>query len=613
MGFLASWGISQVPGAVMDQFNLHDTSFLDQGAQPQNPTISHNPLHPHPHPTASLPMNIVPPALDTPSNTVSGSQKRPVLDEQAALRQNRLEKWHLNPEGRPTMLASAEQEANEDGNASCKSSPSQGSCPSHCGKPGQGSVCCNDDDCGAAGTVCSDEECDGAMNPCDDEDCMADICSQTFTGLGGEAEADDFVMLGLETGGQHRKQADEVAAAAALTSFADNPPNLQPVGNLRRRSYIPTPDDSSYFDAFPTSFHQSPSSSFSNSQGNVFTNTHGSPFGNTYNHTFPDTHGFNSSCSSPPGFGNSHMLLSPHSTGNHMLQHQQFPDKNYLAYTSHVLNYHNSLANTAGHHKPCFVNNATLPTSCPLPTYQNPQSLGMDHSMKANNLYSACGFNIQDPQAFQQHILSEHHDLKSALPLTAPCDLDWSVNNQFSPTDSQSNIWNFQQDSGVSFNQFQTRQMPSSAHSLNNASVTQPFLPTPALSTLQGVKTEMQAKTEQVAASRRQSSNFDPEELMDSLEPSLADLTELSPSLAEQPKHPCQCLWLDEKTDQACNKWFDCAKALDDHCRRDHVKPLEKKEGGFRCRWQMCPRRNKDNFPQRGKLNRHLQVHTGCE
>lgn len=591
MDFLTDWVVPHAPAGAVNNLNLQDNSFLDHRPHPQ---LQYQP-------SASLPMNIAAPtATNAFSDLASVPQRRPVLDEQATLRQSRLVNWNLDSEGRSLPILD-----NEDGDAACKSPSSLGSCPSHCGKPGQGSVCCRDDDC-AAGTVCSDEECDDAGNLCDDEDCLADISPEAFPGLGEEVGG-NFAMLGLGPGAKTQKQADEVAAAAALTSFAENPPFLhQPFRNLRRDSRLP-PLDESYFDTFGgSSFHNSPNSS----QGRILSNAQTSTFHNAFAPSFHETHGF-SSDGRHHGFDpNNNMLMSPHSAGDNIFQQQQqqqqhLPDKSYLAYTSHVLNYHNPVISTADHSGSCFLNNTslTLPPSCPLP---------LDQALKANDLHPACGFAIQDPLAFQQHILSEHHDLKSTLPASGPCNLDWTTADPFTP-DSQSNFWNFMQDPGLLFTQLHTRQV-SSSHSLENASATPSFMPTPTLSSSQDGREGFQVNERRGLGSKQEMSNFDPESPLKSLETARdsAVLLELPADLTEQPKAPCQCMWLDDKTELPCNKWFDCARALDEHCRQDHVKPMERSEGGYRCRWQMCPRRNKDHFPQRGKLNRHLQVHTGC-
>ena len=53
------------------------------------------------------------------------------------------------------------------------------------------------------------------------------------------------------------------------------------------------------------------------------------------------------------------------------------------------------------------------------------------------------------------------------------------------------------------------------------------------------------------------------------------------------------------------------AGALQQHIKDAHVQHLTKKLG-FYCRWSECARVSTQPFGQRGKLERHIQVHTGC-
>ncbi|KAI9816394.1 MAG: zinc-finger protein [Thelocarpon impressellum] len=50
---------------------------------------------------------------------------------------------------------------------------------------------------------------------------------------------------------------------------------------------------------------------------------------------------------------------------------------------------------------------------------------------------------------------------------------------------------------------------------------------------------------------------------------------------------------------------------LQQHVKETHICKLRKKTGGYVCRWKDCARRDVQPFSQRGKLERHMQVHTG--
>lgn len=637
MDMMAGWDTSPVDRGSIRPFDFSNIPFpTDASIYPVRP-----------------PFYVPNPPSNPSINGASAPRTRPVLDqqadEQAALRQNRLDNWNLVTDNQ--ALPAANKVDGDGDAASCKSSQNGGTCPSHCGKPGQGSVCCNDDDCeqtgqgsvycdddfcddddcdaddcDAVGTVCSDEQCKGAKKPCDDEECMMDMCPQTFSGpLGGNPAVTAYDGLTLETPTTFRKQADEVAAAAALTSFTGHPSQLQQQFNNShpRRTSMGQHLDESYFDFGGSSFQSSPNSSLSNSQSHMFSTVQTSPYSNIYGPpSFQTMTSFNSSANSHGFDSYGDMLMSPNSTGNHMLpqqlqQQQQASDKSYLAYTSHVLNYHDPMSNTSDHGGHCFVNNATLPlpTSCPLPLFQDSNGFGMHQVHKTNKLNTACGFTINDPQAFQQHILAEHHDLKGALPASNPCNYDWTTSDPFTPGSSAS-FWHFMQDSDFSLNQFQGGPMGPSAQTLNAASASQGMMPTPALSPSPTGSAGNRTHGKGTPSLRQSSTDYtsdSPVPTFEATSPVGKLMSEPRQNLKEQPKQACQCMWLDDN-DIPCNQWFESAKDLDTHCRQDHVKPMEKSaDGGYLCRWQMCPRRNKDHFPQRGKLNRHLQVHTGCK
>jgi len=73
------------------------------------------------------------------------------------------------------------------------------------------------------------------------------------------------------------------------------------------------------------------------------------------------------------------------------------------------------------------------------------------------------------------------------------------------------------------------------------------------------------------------------------------------------------CRWR-EDTGVICGQHYDDAEGLHQHVLT-HSRHLKKSGNGHRCRWVGCtrPEGPKGCFPQRTKLERHLQTHTGCE
>lgn len=78
------------------------------------------------------------------------------------------------------------------------------------------------------------------------------------------------------------------------------------------------------------------------------------------------------------------------------------------------------------------------------------------------------------------------------------------------------------------------------------------------------------------------------------------------------------CRWMvvdptgDEGGEKACGLGFADASALQQHIKEMHTMDLTKKMG-YICQWADCSRRGIQPFGQKGKLERHIQVHTGCE
>lgn len=83
---------------------------------------------------------------------------------------------------------------------------------------------------------------------------------------------------------------------------------------------------------------------------------------------------------------------------------------------------------------------------------------------------------------------------------------------------------------------------------------------------------------------------------------------------ASEPDGIKKCMWLEKDESglsYACGRDFLSARALQTHAKEVHVAGLRKKTGYY-CRWAGCNRGDRQ-FSQKGKVDRHLQTHTGCE
>ncbi len=76
---------------------------------------------------------------------------------------------------------------------------------------------------------------------------------------------------------------------------------------------------------------------------------------------------------------------------------------------------------------------------------------------------------------------------------------------------------------------------------------------------------------------------------------------------------PRKCRWDHvSKAGSECGQICADAISLQQHIKEVHISHLNK-QLGFVCKWAECRRRTSGSFGQKGKLERHIQVHTGCE
>ncbi|KAK5655001.1 hypothetical protein OQA88_6760 [Cercophora sp. LCS_1] len=75
--------------------------------------------------------------------------------------------------------------------------------------------------------------------------------------------------------------------------------------------------------------------------------------------------------------------------------------------------------------------------------------------------------------------------------------------------------------------------------------------------------------------------------------------------------HIHRCLWRDEGQTRICGVICQTPEALFAHAATSHIKVAKKGDQGFRCGWDDCPRSEVGaaGFPQRSKIERHMQTH----
>lgn len=222
---------------------------------------------------------------------------------------------------------------------------------------------------------------------------------------------------------------------------------------------------------------------------------------------------------------------------------------------NHILQYHDP-SHHEGHVRPCIADKpSSVMTMCSLPKHDTVNG----DALNAHSSDGVCGFQIQDPYAFAQHIFQQHR-----------------------PSMAQSNLTHPHYHPMLSTHHFSSTTSPSTNISLGNSlSPTPASLPTP--STVEAPNFfDLGANGKDTAAA------------------------------SKEDQYICRWLVPDGRGGHTiCGHTGKDHKDLQDHCKGEHLKKIKKDHTGFYCQWQGCTRHA--TFSQRSKLERHMQVHTGCK
>lgn len=223
--------------------------------------------------------------------------------------------------------------------------------------------------------------------------------------------------------------------------------------------------------------------------------------------------------------------------------------------------------------------------NCHLPVvYQNPALFNRLHSimeepdMQMNQLFPECGAEISNPEAFLAHYHEQHRpayrELMSSLQDSIQNPIRPQQQDAMVPNDanSQSPETPFDtSDSGASANT--PSPLTPLSHSVEMTDV-KPACPSPSRS-----------------------------------------MTEESESGTVDMEADCEhkCLWRDNPALDVCGQIFASSEELFTHAVNKHIKHAVKGADGFSCGWHACPRsvQGASGFPQRSKIERHMQTHIG--
>ncbi|KAM3448741.1 hypothetical protein MY3296_007549 [Beauveria thailandica] len=369
---------------------------------------------------------------------------------------------------------------------------------------------CHDNDCAAS----CNSDCEGTCpSQCDDKD-RGVCCDDDACGPPGLCVDDDCKAPSVPCSQSACPITDsEAAAAAALTSFGDKGiTTTAPASTSHTVPTTPSIADAGYLD-LPTV----PCSSLS------------------LDNSFPNA----------PIFSGQMWDIAPE-----------------LILANHIMQYHDP-THQDNHMHSCIADKpSSLMPMCSLPKHTPTPDGISPHGVDA-----ICGFQIQDPYDFAQHIFQQHRPALMA-----------NGNNLHKTLQNAASHHMLDDHHHHHHNHFSSTTSPSTNLSLaTSLSPTPASLPTP--STIEGT-------------------NY------------FAAAPEPSPSVSPEDQNICRWLMPDGMGGhKICGQRCSDHKALQDHCKSDHLKQIKKDHAGFYCQWQGCTRHT--TFSQRSKLERHMQVHTG--
>ncbi|RDA95986.1 hypothetical protein CP533_5878 [Ophiocordyceps camponoti-saundersi (nom. inval.)] len=235
------------------------------------------------------------------------------------------------------------------------------------------------------------------------------------------------------------------------------------------------------------------------------------------------------------------------------------------ALANHIAQYHDPSFGLA-HANQCVAHDpAQVMPRCTLP------KTSFDNQYLSSPPAPECGFQVQDPSAFADHIFEDH------LPL-----LEYHQAGHGSYPGSGSHM-SCQHPPPLHMAHHDQRFSPSSSP-LTSLSVG------PALSATPTSLPSFTAPSPLESVGTR----------------SLSPPTVRSLALTQEDQFTCR--WI-VQNGRPCGRRFDNDEQLQKHCKVDHLKQLRKARVGFECGWANCTRST--SFTQRSKLERHMQVHTG--
>ncbi|KAK4648842.1 zinc-finger protein [Podospora bellae-mahoneyi] len=237
---------------------------------------------------------------------------------------------------------------------------------------------------------------------------------------------------------------------------------------------------------------------------------------------------------------------------------------------------------------PCPLGDPSIYTQCHMPVFNNTDAFSQFNLQRMNQLnqinqrnqlnqmLQECGAQYHDPEAYAAHFFSHHKVQFANMPPP--------------PSTRPGQMRGFQNHNIISSRETMSPPEPTLDTSDTTASLGTPSPLTPT------------------------SNNVEMTDVKHSRSLSIVTSTDDDDNVKmETEEH--RCLWREEGASEICGFIFDDAEALFRHASNCHIKHAQKRPGdqGFRCGWDDCPRSapGASGFPQRSKIERHMQTHIG--
>lgn len=237
---------------------------------------------------------------------------------------------------------------------------------------------------------------------------------------------------------------------------------------------------------------------------------------------------------------------------------------------------------------PCPLGDPSIYTQCHMPVFNNTDAFNqfnlqqmnqlnqINQRNQLNQMLQECGAQYHDPEAYAAHFFSHHKVQFANMPPP--------------PSTRPGQMRGFQNHNIISARETMSPPEPALDTSDTTASLGTPSPLTPT------------------------STNVEMTDVKHSRSLSIVTSTDDDDNVKmETEEH--RCLWREEGASEICGFVFDDAEALFRHASNCHIKHAQKRPGdqGFRCGWDDCPRSapGASGFPQRSKIERHMQTHIG--